>query len=137
MSDSQFEKFYWPSLKKVILVFIEEGLIVRPVAEGKYERRLDMIQDLPKGWVHWTFDETDMFRAKQKVGHYASISGIIPHSMMLTGTISELKDYCRKLVEVCGEGGGFILNGGGLPEGGDPEKLRVFMEVAKEYGTYR
>ncbi len=137
MSDKQFETFYWPSLKKVILAFIEEGLMVRPVAEGKYERRLEMIQDVPKGWVHWTFDETDMTRAKKAVGHVSSISGIIPYSLMLTGSVDDVREYARKLVEVCGEGGGFILNGGGLPEGGNPEKLRVFMQVAEEYGRYR
>lgn len=137
MSDRQFETFYWPTLKRVILAFIEEGLMVRPVAEGKYERRLEMIRDVPKGWVHWTFDETDMTRAKKMVGGNSSISGIIPYSVMLTGTVQELKDYCRKLIEVCGEGGGFILNGGGLPEGGNPEKLRVFMQAAEEYGRYR
>jgi uroporphyrinogen-III decarboxylase len=83
------------------------------------------------------FDETDMTRAKKAVGHLSCISGIIPHSLMRLGTAEEIKEYTRKMVEVCAEGGGFILNGGGIPEGGDPEKLRIFMQVAEEYGRYR
>ncbi len=137
MSDRQFETFYWPTFKKVILAFIEEGLIVRPVAEGIYERRLEVIQDLPRTWVHWTFDRTDITRAKKIVGKNASISGIPPYSLMLTGSLQELKEYCRKIIEVCGEGGGFILNGGAIDKEGNPEKLRVFMQAAKEYGVYR
>ncbi|MFC2070698.1 uroporphyrinogen decarboxylase family protein [Chloroflexota bacterium] len=137
MSDKQFETFYWPTLKKVILAFIDEGLMVRPVAEGKYERRLEMIQDLPKGWCHWTFDETDMSRAKRIVGKNASISGIIPYSLMLTGTPQDIKEYCKKLIEVCGVDGGYILNGNAVATEKNPEKLRVFMQAAKEYGTYR
>ncbi|HEY93993.1 MAG TPA: hypothetical protein G4O15_03545 [Dehalococcoidia bacterium] len=137
MSDKQFETFYWPTLKKLFMAFIKEGLIVRPVAEGIYERRLEMIQDIPKGWIHWIFDETDMTRAKKAVGHLSCISGIIPHSLMRLGTIDQIKEYTRKMVEVCAEGGGFILNGGGIPEGGDPQKLRIFMQVAEEYGRYR
>ncbi len=137
MSDKQFETFYWPTLKKLILAFIDEGLMVRPVAEGRYERRLEVIQDLPRGWTHWTFDETDMTRAKRIVGKNASISGIVPYSLMLTGTPQDIKEYCRKLIEVCGEGGGYILNGGAVATETNPEKLRVFMQAAKEYGTYR
>jgi hypothetical protein len=49
MSDKQFEEFYWPSLKKVILGLIDEGLLVELFAEGRYERRLDAISELPKG----------------------------------------------------------------------------------------
>jgi hypothetical protein len=136
MSDKQFETFYWPSLKKVILAFIEEGLMVRPVAEGKYERRLEVIQDLPRGWCHWTFDETDMTRAKKIVGKNSSISGIVPYSLMRMGTPQDIKEYCRKVIEVCGVDGGFILNGNVVATEKNPEKMRVFMQAAREYGRY-
>ena len=136
MSDKQFETFYWPTLKKLILAFIEEGFMVMPVAEGRYERRLEVIQDLPKGWTHWTFDQTDMVRVKKILGNTASISGNVPSSLMMTGTPQDVKKYCRRLIEVCGEGGGYILSGGSAATETNPENLRVFMEAAKEYGTY-
>jgi len=40
MSDKQFETFYWPSLRKVFLALIEEGLVPMPFAEGRYNSRL-------------------------------------------------------------------------------------------------
>jgi hypothetical protein len=137
MSDKQFETFYWPTLKKLILAFINEGLMVMPAAEGRYNRRLEVIQDLPKGWMHWMFDQTDMARAKKIVGKVACISGNVPSSIMMTGTPQEVKAYCRKLIEVCGKGGGYILSGGSGGNETNPENLRVFMQAAKEYGTYK
>lgn len=137
MSDKQFETFYWPTLKKLILAFIREGLMVMLVAEGQYNRRLEVIQDLPKGWTHWVFDQTDMARAKKIVGKNACISGNVPSSLMMTGTPKDVKEYCRKLIEACGEGGGYILSGGSATTETNPENLRVFMAAAKEYGTYR
>jgi uroporphyrinogen-III decarboxylase len=137
MSDKQFETFYWPTLKKLILAFINEGLMVMPAAEGRYNRRLEVIQDLPKGWMHWMFDQTDMARAKKIVGKVACISGNVPSSIMMTGTPQEVKAYCRKLIEVCGKGGGYILSGGSGGNETNPENLRVFMQAAKEYGIYK
>ena len=53
MSDMQFEKFYWPYLKKVIMGVVEEGGVPLLFAEGAYNRRLEVIRDLPRGSVIW------------------------------------------------------------------------------------
>ncbi|MCJ7687334.1 MAG: uroporphyrinogen decarboxylase, partial [Desulfobacteraceae bacterium] len=59
MSEKQFKTFYWPTLKKVILGLIEEGLVPQLFAEGSYDSRLEIISDLPRGKVIWKFDATD------------------------------------------------------------------------------
>ncbi|HEX7475284.1 MAG TPA: uroporphyrinogen decarboxylase family protein, partial [Dehalococcoidales bacterium] len=75
MSDKQFEKFYWPTLKQFILALREEGIMSFLFAEGKFMRRLEAIADLPKSWTVWQFDQTDMAKAKQVVGKTACIMG--------------------------------------------------------------
>jgi uroporphyrinogen-III decarboxylase len=137
MSDKQFEKFYWPSLKKVIDALVNEGIMVTLFAEGKYNRRLDYIKDFPKGWVMWQFDQTDMANAKKIVGNNCCISGNVPSSIILTGTAKEVKEHCRKLIETCAPGGGYILAGGATATEARPENLRAMMEAAKEYGVYK
>jgi len=137
MSNRQFEKFYWPSLKKVIDALIEEGIMVSLFAEGKYNLRLEYIKDFPKGWVVWQFDQTDMARAKKIVGATCCIAGNVPSSIMLTGTAQEVKEYCRRLIETCAPGGGYVLSGGATATEARPENLRAFMEAAREYGMYR
>ena len=136
MSDKQFERFYWPSLKKVIDALIKEGIMVSLFAEGRYNRRLEPIRDFPKGWVMWHFDQTDMANAKKIIGETCCISGNVPSSIMNTGTADEVKAYCRKLIETCAPGGGYILTGGATATESKPENFRAFMEAAKEYGMY-
>jgi hypothetical protein len=137
MSRDQFEKFYWPSLKKVVDALIAEGIMVSLFAEGAYNQRLDYLGDFPKGWVTWLFDQTDMAQAKKKVGSTCCISGNVPASLMVTCTPQQVKDYCRNLIETCAGNGGYILAGGcHATETKNPDNFRVFMEAAVEYGTY-
>lgn len=137
MSNAQFEKFYWPTLKKLMMAFIEEGLVPMPFAEGDYTDRLDFISDMPKGSVIWYFETMDMAHAKKVIGDKACIAGNIPASILCTGTPQQVKDYCRRLIETCAPGGGYILSGAAGMDKGDPDNLRVIMAAAKEYGTYR
>jgi len=136
MSDKQYEKFYWPTFRKVIMGLIEEGCIPYLFAEGRYNNRLEIVKDLPKGKVLWHFDQTDMARAKEILGDTACIAGNVPTSLLRTGTPQAVKEYCRKLIEVCGKGGGFILTGGASIDKGNPDNLRAMMEAIEEYGVY-
>ena len=136
MSDKQYEKFYWPTLRKVVMGLIEEGCVPMLFAEGKYNNRLDIIKDLPRGSVIWHFDQTDMARAKEVLGDSACITGNVPASLLRTATPGAVKDYCRGLIEVCGRNGGFILTGGASIDKGNPDCLRAMMAAAEEYGRY-
>jgi hypothetical protein len=137
MSPKQFEKFYWPSLKKVVEALVQEGIRPELFAEGSYTSRLETVNEFAKGEVSWLFDKTDMALAKKIVGKTCCISGNVPSSLMVTGGPKEVKEYCRKLIEVCAPGGGFILAGGAHVDKGNPENLGAMMEAAKEYGRYR
>jgi len=136
MSTKQYEKFYWPTFRKVILGLIEEGAVPLLFAEGSYNNRLEVIKDLPRGKVIWYFDRTDMFQAKKILGDTACLSGNVPASLLITGTPKEVKEYCRRLIEVCGEGGGYILTGGASIDKGNPDNLRAMTEAVMEYGFY-
>jgi uroporphyrinogen-III decarboxylase len=137
MSDKQFETFYWPSLRRVFLAMIEEGLVPMPFAEGKYNSRLKYIVDTPKSGVVWYFDQTNMAEAKKILGDISCIVGNVPSSIMQTGTPEQVKEYCRKLIETCAPGGGYILAGGASIDKGDVANLKAMMEAAYEYGIYR
>jgi uroporphyrinogen-III decarboxylase len=137
MSNKQFETFYWPSLKKVMLGLIEEGLVPMPFAEGDYMPRLDIIKDMPHGTVIWYFEDVDMARGKKIVGKDACIAGNLSTSILCTGTANQVKESCRRLIETCGPGGGYILAGSAAIDEGNPDNLRAMMKAAKEYGVYK
>jgi hypothetical protein len=136
MSQKQFDTFYWPSLRAVMLGLIDEGLVPMPFAEGDYIPRLDTIKDMPDGKVIWYFEGMDMGKAKKTLGANACIAGNLPVSVLCTGTPREVKEACRKLIETCAPGGGYILTAGASVNEGSPDNFRAMMEAAKEYGIY-
>jgi hypothetical protein len=137
MNDEQFRKFYWPSLKAVLLGLIDEGVIPFLFAEGRYGSRLEIISELPKGKTIWLFDQTDMARAKQTIGQVACIQGNVPLSLMHAGTPEEVTACVRGLIDTAGEGGGYILDIGAVADDGKIENLHAMVETAKKYGVYR
>jgi hypothetical protein len=137
MSEKQFQTFYWPYLKRVILGCVKEGLVPVLFAEGGYNTRLEIIRDLPKGRVIWHFDQTDMTRAKEILGNNACIMGNIPTSLLITGAPDDVKAHCKKLIETAGKGGGYIMAPGATADESKVENLKAMLDAAKEYGVYR
>jgi uroporphyrinogen-III decarboxylase len=137
MSDQQFEKFYWPSFRKLLLGLIEEGFIPSMVVDGAYNRRLEYIKDLPRASVIWTFEKTDMALAKAALKGHACIAGNVTGSLLYTGTPEDVKKYCRWLIDTCAPGGGYILSMGITVDIVDPANLQAIIETAKKYGVYQ
>jgi hypothetical protein len=131
MSDSQFHEFYWPTLKKVLLGFAEEGILSICFAEGTYNSRLKTIADLPTGMVAWMFDQTDMHKAKDILGGKACIIGNVPTSLMAAGTPEEVSAYCKDLVEYCGNDGGYILGNGAGVETTNDDNIRAMLDSVR------
>ncbi len=136
MSLKQFEKFYWPTLRKLLLGLINEGIVPMMVIDGSYNTRLEIIRDLPRASVVWTFEQTDMFKAKEILGDSACIAGNVLAAQLYTHTPQAIKEYCRELIEVCAPGGGYILSLGSGIDKCDPANLQAIIEAAKEYGVY-
>jgi uroporphyrinogen-III decarboxylase len=137
MSDDQFQTFYWPTLRKLIIGLINEGMVPQLFAEGSYNQRLDVIGDIPKGKAVWWFDRTDMKRAKQTVGKVACLAGNMPLDLLCTGTPDQVKTYCKNLIDIAGADGGFIFSSGAGMQGSKPENVKTMIAFAKEYGVYR
>jgi hypothetical protein len=136
MSDEQFRTFYWPSLRKLLLALIDEGMIPFLFAEGRYNTRLEPIADLPKSKTVWLFDQSDMARAKETIGRVACLQGNMSLSLLHAGTPQQVADQTRRLIDIAGGGGGFILDVGAVADGGKDENLDVMIKTAKEYGVY-
>ncbi len=136
ISDEQFREFYWPTLKEVILGLIEGGCVPLPAAEGRYASRLEIIQDLPRGKTVWMIDLTDMAMVKETLGQNACLLGNVPSALLKVGTPEEVTEYCRKLIETAGRGGGFILANGSFFDEARPENVKAMVEAARKYGAY-
>jgi uroporphyrinogen-III decarboxylase len=137
MSEEQFKKFYWPTLKGLITGLIAEGCIPFPWAEGGYNTRLKLIKDVPKGKVIWGFDTTDMAKAKEILGDVACIGGNMSIATLSVGTVQNVKDSVKKLIADAGKGGGYIMMSGAVIENVPPANVKAMIDATKEYGVYK
>ncbi len=137
LSDEQFKKFYWPTLRQVLLGLIDEGCVPFPWAEGGYNSRLEIVADLPPGKAIWGFDATDMARAKKVLGKVACVTGNVPMSLLQIGSQAEIKAYVKKLMDACSHDGGYIMMNGASIDEAKPENMKAWIDYSLEYGVYK
>ena len=137
MSKKQFEKFYWPTFKRLMLALIDAGLMPAPFIEGDYTDRLEYFLEIPKGKMMGHFDTTDIFKAKEILGKHMCIQGNFPASLLQTGTPQEVRAHTKRLIEGVGKDGGYIMACRGSLDEANPELLKVWIDSTKEYGVYR
>jgi len=137
LSDAQFKKFYWPCFKKLLIGLINQGCVPVSFVEGGYNSRLEVIRDVPRGTTYWTFDATDMAKAKKILGDVACIGGNVPNDLLSIGTPQQVKEYVKKLIDTCGQGGGYIVANGVSADNAKPENMKAMIDSTKEYGIYK
>jgi hypothetical protein len=136
ISDEQFKKFFWPTLKEVMLGLIENGCIPFPALEGYWNTRLEVIQDIPKGKTLWMVDQSDMVKVKNTLGKNACLFGNVSSSKLSLGTPEEIKDYVKNLIDTVGKDGGLVIGNGAFFDEAKPENVKAMIDTAKEYGAY-
>ena len=104
--------------------------------EGNFTSRLEYLLELPKGKMLARFDTTDFVRAKEVLKGHMCIQGNVPSSLLQTGTVQDVKDYCKKLIDTVGKNGGFILSPRSSTDEVKPANLKAMIDFTHEYGVY-
>lgn len=130
MSPNQFKTFFWPTLKKTMLALIDAGYTPCPLWEGDCTSRLEIIADMPKGKAVYWFEQTDIFKAKEILGDRICLRGNVPADLLIVGSPAEVGDYCKKLIDLAGRGGGLMIDGAtGIPDEAKPENVRAMADA--------
>ena len=82
------------------------------------------------------FEATDIFKAKEVLGNQICIRGNVPLSLLATGTPEDVQLYCKKLIDVVGKDGGYIMDSAAGFDDARPENVRAMFEFTKDYGIY-
>ena len=136
MSLKQFERFYWPYLKKLVCALVDAGYTPEVFFEGDYTQRLEYLLELPKGKVIARMDRTDMAKAKEILGGHLCLSGNVPSSLLQAGSVDDVKKYCKWLIDVVGKDGGLIVGPRSVVDEVKPENLKAMIDFTREYGKY-
>jgi hypothetical protein len=137
LSKKQFDTFYWPTFKRLVSALIERGATPCIFFEGNFTSRLEYLLEFPRGKMLARLDTTDIFRAKEILKDHMCIEGNVPSTLLQIGTVRDVRDYCKKLIDVVGKDGGFILAPRSSTDEVKPENLKAMIEFTQEYGVYR
>ena len=137
ISREQWDKFYWPTFKKLVVALVERGAMPCIFFEGNCTSRMEYLLEFPKGKVLARLDTTDIIKAKEILKGHMCLEGNLPSSLLQMGTVEEVKDYCKKLIDACAPGGGYILSPRSSTDEVNPENLKAMIEFTKEYGVYK
>jgi hypothetical protein len=136
MSLEQFKRFFWPTLRELMVALINEGLNPCPFWEGDCTSRLETIREIPAGKACYAFEATDMVKAKKTLGGTVCIRGNVPLSLLVAGTPDEVRAYCRRLIDIAGKDGGYIMDASTGLDDARPENMRAMFEFTREYSCY-
>ncbi len=136
MNDEHYKKYYWKHLQQIIIAIIESGHVPYIYTEGKYNSRLDCLKEVPSGKVYYHFEEVDMAEAKKKLGGIACIAGGFRTTLLEWGTPQQVIDECKRLIDICAPGGGFIFETSCGLGNCKRENVEAMFQTVKEYGKY-
>ena len=138
ISPKQFEELALPSLETIVNRIIDAGMTPILHCDGDWLKNLSSMRRLPAGRIVLQLDGlTDIFQAKKEIGDRMCLFGDVPAAKLATGSTTEVDEYCHRLIEEVGQGGGFILAGGcEIPPNARPENVRVMVNAVKKYGYY-
>lgn len=138
ISPDTFKRFSFPSLKMMVERLAEEGIASILHCDGNWDLNLETLRELPTRKVVVQLDgKTDIFRAKEIIGDRLCIYGDVPADMLALAEPGEVDEYCHRLIEEVGKGGGFILGSGcEVAPNAKPENVKAMLQAANKYGYY-
>ncbi len=138
MSPRHFRDYAFPSLKSIVHGLVSRGVTPVLHCDGNWDKNLEYLLELPKAKVVLQLDgRTDIFRAKEVLGSHCCLFGDVSPTMLAIGGKQEVTDYCKKLIDVVGADGGFILAAGcEIPANAKPENVKAMIDAVREFGYY-
>lgn len=133
MSDEQYRKFYWPSLRKVIVELVDAGITPIPYFEVDVTSRLPYFKDLPAGKVPIHYESVDRLKVRQTLGESNAFWGNIPASLVALGTPDEVKADVRELIDIFGDTNGLMIDTAHFPDVTKPENVEAIIEAIEQY----
>lgn len=140
LSPKQFEQYYWPTLKKIIISMVKAGDIPFLVWESDVTHIVHFLLELPKKISRrccFMCDTSDIFEVNKILNGHMCIMGNVPLSTMCVGAPKDVEHYCEKMFTELKPGGGFInCSALGIPDEAKPENVHALINYTHKYGRY-
>jgi len=134
ISRKQFEKFALPYLKKFTDWAKSKNAHTLVHICGNTTDRLDLFPLTGASCISLDH-KTDIAKAKELLHGKMCFGGNVdPVKIMLQGSVQDVEDACRQVIQTAGTDGGFVLMPGcDIPPTVPYENIQKFMQVAREW----
>ncbi len=134
ISKKQFEKFAVPALKKFTNWAKAAGAYTLVHICGNTSDRLELMPATGADCISLDH-KTDIAKAKAILhGKMCFAGNVDPVGVLLQGSVRQVEEACRNVIETAGTDGGFILMPGcDIPPTVPYENVRKFIQVAREW----
>lgn len=139
MSVKQFEKFYWPSFKKLLTHMIGKGAQCILYLENDWTPYMDFLMEFPKGSIIAIIEYGDLKMFKKKYGSKIAIMGGMPCEVLRYNTKEECIKYTRDMLDAMAPGGGYLWTTDKIllsPGDVNTENYIASINTVLKYGAY-
>ncbi len=142
MSEKMWNELEAPFARRVADAIREggSGVSIHNCGKGPYfGAQIEAMNPVVISHNHTPHDCKDMAEAKEKYGDKITFCGNIdPPKYLFLGSAEDVKQECKRQIEVMAKGGGYILAAGcEFPPNGSLLKAVAMMEAAELYSPYR
>ena len=137
ISPDQFTNIYWATLKPIIEEIWKNGHQTLFYAEGNWEHHLNSFAELPDASIVYHVDKGDIFKVHKAIGHKFCLSGGIDNVLLSYGTVDEVRDCCKKIIDGVAKDGGYIADASAIIQNDAKiENIKAMTDFLREYGVY-
>lgn len=138
LSNKLFEAFVLPDLELLVNGLIDANRTPVFHCDTNWTKFLPYFKRFPKAKCIIELDSfTNIFEAKDILGTHMAIMGDVPSTLLAEGSRAEVLDYCKKLIETIGKGGGFILSSGcSIPLNAKADNVMAMTDAIDKWGWY-
>jgi hypothetical protein len=134
MSEPQFQKFYWPGLKRSLQTHIDLGYVPVPFFEAPFGERLRYILELPKGKTIVSIDARDISVGKRLLAGHSCLLLRTPNSARVW-SLNQLQSFLQDMIDTWGRQPGLMIVIM-IPGRAPVSDVQGLLKWFREYGRY-
>ncbi len=134
MSEAQFQKFYWPGLKKSLQTHVELGYVPVPFFEAPFGARLKYVLEIPKGKIVASIDARDLSIAKKLLQGHTCVLLRCPNACKVW-SLNQLESFLKDVIDTWGKQSGLIIVIL-IPDNVPVKDMQAMLKSFKEYSRY-